>query len=334
MRSRSFCDARTSLRAQVLRWRLDACAQLAHRTGGATSARRLKSSRYMARRRRILFPGAVYHVMARGNRRTRIFEDDTDCERFFTLMSEAVERYEVRIYAACLMVNHFHVVGETPRGNLADAMRFINGVYAQWSNRRHRRTGHLFEARYRSIVVQREAYLKRVARYVVLNPVRAGLVATPGAWPWTTYRGTAGLEVPQDWLSLEWLDWAFRAHSRGEAILRYQEYVNLPAKNLKHADGLAIGGTAFREQVAAFAHASACDRSLPSVNLVRSRPPLDTLFAARSVGLSVDRRSIYEAHVHHGYRQGDIARQLGLSPSTISRIISARRQPTRVRMPG
>ena len=102
-----------------------------------------------------------------------------------------------RVYAACLMVNHYHIVGETPLGNVAHGMRFLNGVYAQASNRRHRRTGHLFEARYRSLVVQRESYLKRAVRYVVLNPVRARLVTAAAAWPWTTYRATAGLETPR-----------------------------------------------------------------------------------------------------------------------------------------
>ena len=118
---------------------------------------------------------------------------------------------------ACLMGNHYHVVGDTPRGNLSDVMRFLNGCYARASNRRHGRTGHLFEGRFRSLVIQRESYLKRVVRYVVLNPVRAHLVTDAAAWPWSTYCATAGLQAPPDWLSVDWLDWAFAAGTRAEA---------------------------------------------------------------------------------------------------------------------
>lgn len=276
----------------------------------------------MARRRRILFPGAVYHLMARGNRRARIFEDDADCTRFFALLGDTVARYDVRVYAACLMVNHFHVVGETPRGNLADAMRFLNGVYAQWSNRRHKRAGHLFEARYRSVIVQRELYLKRVSRYVVLNPVRAGLVESPGDWRWTTYRGTAGLETPQPWLSLEWLGWAFRAASRLEGMRRYAEFVNTPARDIRRdEDRVAIGNTSFRAEMNDLARALPLDRELPGPSQAFRRLPLDTILATRTSTRADLRRLMHAAHVLHGYSQGDIARRLDLNRSTVSRAI-------------
>ena len=213
--------------------------------------------------------------MARGNRKAPIFEDAEDCRQFLDLLSRMAARYRFRVYAACLMVNHYHIVGETPLGNVAHGMRFLNGS-AQASNRRHRRTGHVFEARYRSLVVQRESYLKRAVRYVVLNPVRARLVTAAAAWPWTTYRATAGLETPPEWLSLDWLEWAFRADSRLEATRRYQQYVEqpAPARAAINTRAFALGGRAFRERMANWrGHRRAtgvCRGSMPPCR----RPPL------------------------------------------------------------
>src|SRR5262245_51693176 len=144
----------------------------------------------MSRRPRLQFPGAIYHVMSRGNRKLRIFDDDDERRVFMTTVDRAVWQYGVRVFAWCLMPNHYHLVLETPRGNLSDAMRHINGVYTQATNRLHQRTGHVFEGRFKSFVVQRESYLRRVARYVVLNPVRAHLVSDVADWTWSSYRAT------------------------------------------------------------------------------------------------------------------------------------------------
>ena len=148
----------------------------------------------MSRRSRLQFAGAVYHVMARGNRKSTIFHDDEDRRQFVQLVGRAARSYDLRIMATCLMGNHYHFIVETPARNLSDAMHFINGVFAQRSNRRHGQTGHVFEGRFRSLIIQQESYLMRAARYVVRNPVRAGLVTDAGAWPWSSYGATAGLE--------------------------------------------------------------------------------------------------------------------------------------------
>ena len=127
----------------------------------------------MARPVRIEFAGALYHITSRGDRREAIYEDDTDRFRFLEVLGEVVERFNWRCHAYCLMTNHYHLVVETVDGNLSKGMRQLNGVYTQWSNRRHRRTGHLLQGRYKAILVDSEAYLLELARYVVLNPVRA-----------------------------------------------------------------------------------------------------------------------------------------------------------------
>jgi putative transposase len=142
----------------------------------------------MARRPRLQFPGALYHVMSRGNRKSCIFDTDVDRDRFMRLLADTALAYDARVYAACAMGTHYHLLLDTPRGNLSAMMRQLNAVFSQDSNRLYRRTGHTFEARFHSIVVQRERYLRRVARYVVLNPVKAGLCGDPASCQWTTYR--------------------------------------------------------------------------------------------------------------------------------------------------
>src|SRR5215210_8075808 len=190
----------------------------------------------MSRRPRLQYPGAVYHVMSRGNRKSVIFEDDVDRRRFLTIAELTASRYDLRIYGFCLMGNHYHLLLDTPRGNLSDAMRNLNGCYTQASNRRHTRTGHVFEGRFRSIVVERESYLRRVCRYIVRNPVRSGLAGDPAGWLWSSYRATAGLEPRPALLYLDWIDWAFGAHSRTEAQRQYRLYVNDPVTTKERLD--------------------------------------------------------------------------------------------------
>ena len=156
----------------------------------------------MARPLRIEFPGALYHLTARGNARQAIFLDDGDRRGFLDLLGRTCKRLEWRCWAWCLMTNHYHLVVETPQANLGRGMRQLNGVYSQAFNRIHGRVGHLFQGRYKAILVEREAHLLEVCRYVVRNPVRAGLVAEPGAWPWSSYRATAGGAAAPDWLEI------------------------------------------------------------------------------------------------------------------------------------
>lgn len=277
----------------------------------------------MSRRRRVQYPGAVYHVMARGNRKASIFDDDIDRARFLYLLGQVADRYEFLVYGVCLMDNHYHVIGATPRGQLSDAMRFVNGVYAQASNRRHGRTGHLFEARFRSLIVQQESYLKRVARYVALNPVRAHLVTRPDAWPWSTYRATAGLEPSPHWLSLEWIEWAFDTADRMEAQKRYQAYVNDPTlrKLSVPASATAIGPPGFVDKIARAAAPRKSNRRIPLADRVAPRPALDTIFSSRDQDRVLRAPSAYWAFARYGYRQSDIARHLGVDPSTVSKWI-------------
>ncbi|MDH5536850.1 MAG: transposase, partial [Betaproteobacteria bacterium] len=154
----------------------------------------------MARPLRLEFAGAMYHVTARGNERQRIYLDDEDRRIYRDLLGKEVEQQGWVCYAYCLMDNHYHLLIETPEPNLVTGMRRLNGVYTQAFNRRHRRVGHLFQGRYKAIVVDKDAYLRELCRYIVLNPVRAKAVKTAQRWPWSSYRATSGEEPPPSWL--------------------------------------------------------------------------------------------------------------------------------------
>ena len=131
----------------------------------------------MSRPLRIEFAGAVYHVTSRGNGRKPIFRDDVDRRSFLEVLHKVNQRHHWICHAYCLMTNHYHLVIETPEGNLSRGMRQLNGVYTMYFNRRHRTVGHVFQGRFKAILVERESYLLEVCRYVVLNPVRAGSAA-------------------------------------------------------------------------------------------------------------------------------------------------------------
>lgn len=159
----------------------------------------------MTRPLRLEFPGALYHVTARGNVRAPIFTDTVDRNAWLDMVARVCDRHNTLLYAYCQMGNHYHLMVETPDGNLHRAMRQLNSNYAQYFNRRHRRVGHLYQGRYKAILVQKESYLLELARYIVLNPVRARLVDAAGDWCWSSYLATAGLSAPPPWLVIDWL---------------------------------------------------------------------------------------------------------------------------------
>jgi putative transposase len=154
----------------------------------------------MARPLRIEFADAIHHVTSRGNERRSIFRDDTDRRMFLQLLGQAVKRFGWSVTAWVLMTNHFHLVLQTPEPNLSRGMHWLNGRYSSWFNRRHKRCGHLLQGRFKSILVQGENYLREVIRYTVLNPVRAGMVALPEQYRWSSFRSSAGIDPVNDWL--------------------------------------------------------------------------------------------------------------------------------------
>jgi REP element-mobilizing transposase RayT len=179
----------------------------------------------MARPLRLEFPGAIWHVTARGNARGAIFVNDGDRTAFLGILEKVVDTFRWQVHAWVLMGNHYHLVVETPDPNLARGMRQLNGIYTQRFNARHERVGHLLQGRYKALLVERQTHLLELARYVVLNPVRGGLVEHAADWPWSSYRATAGLTQPPAWLEVSWLLTHFDGQGSRRAQKRYAAFV-------------------------------------------------------------------------------------------------------------
>ncbi len=141
----------------------------------------------MTRKRRVWYPGAIYHVMSRGNRKKNIFEDVEDYVRFLDMVQDAQEMYGFTVHAICLMTNHFHIEIETSEVALSRIMQRIKSLYAEDFNYRHHYSGHLFEGRYNACLILNDRYFLEVSRYIHLNPVKAGMVREPAAYEYSSY---------------------------------------------------------------------------------------------------------------------------------------------------
>jgi len=157
----------------------------------------------MDRPLRIEFPGAVYHVATRGD--APVFEDDEDRSLLLELLDQAVQRFDAQVLAYGLGLSHYELLIFTRQANLSRLMRHLNGVYTQAFNRRHGRTGHVFQGRFKAVLVDREHLLLDACRYVELVGVRAGMVADPAEWPWSSFRAHCALAAPPPWLEVEGL---------------------------------------------------------------------------------------------------------------------------------
>jgi putative transposase len=280
----------------------------------------------MARPLRIEFPGGLYHVTARGNGRQSIFDDDTDRARFLRVLTSVVSRYDVLCHAYCLMGNHYHLLLETPEGNLSRAMRQLNGVYSQAFNRRHQRPGHVLEGRFHAQVVDKDAYLRTVCRYIVLNPVQAGLVAHPGQWLWSSYRAAAGEAPVPAFLTVDWVLSLGDTSVRAMAERRYREFVERGLAEITSPPERAPLGSVLRDptvlaHVGERVRSSATLGEIPRIQRFALRPPLATLFAGVASRRDRDARCV-RAVRDHGYTMRAVAQFLGLHYMTVSRALA------------
>jgi len=280
----------------------------------------------MARPLRIQYPGAVYHVMNRGGSRQKIFLEKEDYEAFFKSICEIHERWGVELFAYCLMGNHYHICLRTPEGNLSRVMRHLDGLYTQAFNRRHHRAGHLFQGRFKGVLVQKESHYLEVCRYVVLNPVRAKAAKHPREWGWSSYRATGGLAAVPRCLTVEEVLSHF-GQRRGPAQEKYREYVregiggatiweDLEAQSLLGLEGFADalrGHVTGKERV----------REIPKGQRLIGRASLKKLFDETGKRKGVRDRLIAKAVNEHGYSQMEVARHLKLHYSTISRLVKS-----------
>jgi len=271
----------------------------------------------MARPLRIEYEGAVYHVTSRGNARADIYLSDDDREMFLDVLGHVVERFGWVCHAWCLMTNHYHLMIETPQPNLSRSMRQLNGVYTQKFNRKHGRVGHILQGRFKSIVVDRDAYLLELSRYIVRNPVAAGMVEDVGDWPWSSYLATAGEMPVPDFLEVGWLLSQFGGTTekarKTYAGFIHEEVAASPWALLNGPD--ILGDDEFRGRLQR--KTGKVTGEVPKRKKLLRHLPLSEI-----VQKSRERSDwMREAYREHGYTMQAIADFAGLHHSTVSRLI-------------
>lgn len=284
----------------------------------------------MARPLRLEFAGALYHVTSRGDGREDIYLSDEDRELWLAVFAQVCERFNWVCHAYCLMSNHYHLLLETPEGNLSAGMRQLNGVYTQRFNRTHARVGHVFQGRFKAIIVERDAYLLELARYIVLNPVRARMVKRVDAWPWSSYRATMGKAPSPVWLETRSLLAAFSARL-GVARARYADFVRagvgLPSVWVDLRGQMYLGSEAFLAQMQAMNEAGemAAGRS-GEVPRAHRRPLAAALsnYVVAAHDKAARNEAIRAAWITGDFTLQAIADAFSVHYATVSRVVSRR----------
>jgi REP element-mobilizing transposase RayT len=281
----------------------------------------------MARPLRLEFAGALYHVTSRGDRREDIYDNNNDKTQFLSLLSCVCQTYNWVCHAYCLMTNHYHLLIETPDGNLSKGMRQLNGVYTQRFNRSHGRVGHVFQGRYKAVFVEKESYLLELSRYIVLNPVRARMVHSAGEWPWSSYQATAGLSPALPFLATDWLLACF-GHQKKRAIEGYKKFVAEGAGQPSPWESLRnqvyLGGEQFVEGMQSLIDG---EKELSEIPVSQRRPLAKPLATYQKHAM--DRNSaIVAAYESGGYTLKGLGEYFGLHYSTVSGILKNHKSKT------
>ena len=285
----------------------------------------------MARPLRIEFAGAVYHVMSRGNARQDVVLDDADRQKRVDWLRRTVEIYGWRIHSFVLMRNHDHLFVQTPEPNLSAGMQYLNGSYTSYFNRRHRRCGHLFQGRFKGHLIEEQGYFLEVSRYIHLNPIRAKVVARPEQYPWSSYRGYQRVSRTVAWVTYDRVLGQFGA-SASVARRAYTRFVRAgveeppPSPFAEALEGMLLGSDAFVARVRRLLNDRPTDRSVPQLQHIRGRPPLEEIvrvvgehFGQDTTCWSPGRRSddasravaAYLARRRFGHPAGEVAKALG-----------------------
>jgi putative transposase len=260
--------------------------------------------------------------MNRGNRKSPIFEDNRDRRWFVRIRAEEKERYGVEILAGCEMGNHFHAAVTTPHGNLSDFMERWEGRFATYSNWRHNRVGHLFQDRFRAVLIEDDIHLLIALCYIFFNPVSAGLVPRLEHYKWSTYAATVGLAPVPRYLSIDWLLALFPNDSLENAQRRFHDLMS-EAKPvvayLRQSDAAAIDPEALKRVIRSYVGEQLQIGMLPRMYRSVLRSSLTDLFPD-GMDLPTRANAVYDAHVTHGYTLAEIARELRVSPARVSQI--------------
>ncbi|MCC7575499.1 MAG: transposase [Methanomethylovorans sp.] len=282
----------------------------------------------MSRPLRIEFPGAFYHVTSRGNEQKDIFKSEADREKFLTYLGSAAERYGAVFHAWCLMTNHYHLMIETPEGNLSRIMKHINNSYTNYYNIKRKRAGHLLQGRYKAILIEADAYAAELSRYIHLNPVKAKMVPSPEEYMWSSYRFYAEENGPS-WLSTGFVLGYFGTE-QGEQRRNYRTYV-MEAVGRKCPDPLAgsiastiLGSEDFvRDIREKYLEGKGSDRDVPALRELTLRPDIAKIREGAEKAFPENGRlarssGIYLCHRFSGARLKEIGDLYGISLSGVT----------------
>ena len=271
----------------------------------------------MARPLRIAYAGAFYHVTSRGNEQKDVFKSRRDREKFLEYLASATERYGAAIHAYCLMSNHYHLLLETPEGNLSQIMRHINGAYTTYFNIKRKRAGHLFQGRFKAILVEADEYATELSRYIHLNPVRAGMAENPGEYPWSSFQRYIEQGKVPDWLKTDFILGYF-GKNKLDAMKKYSVFVEelIDTKYdspLHGAVGTAVlGSPGFVESVMeTHVGKRELSRDLPALRQLTIRPTLEAIIAAVDEVFQSDKKLARQAGMYLCHRySGELIREI------------------------
>jgi putative transposase len=275
----------------------------------------------MSRPLRLELAGGLYHVTSRGDGREDIYLSDADRQAWLEVFAQVCKRFNWVCHAWCQMTNHYHILIETPEANLAQGMRQLNGVYTQRLNRAHGRVGHVFQGRYKAILVERDSYLLELARYVVLNPLRAGMVKRLETWPWSSYLATCGQAPAPEWLRADWILAQF-GRQRASAIRKYVEFVHegarLPSVWAQLQGQIYLGSEAFVKKMQAHIEKRPSPDEIPRAQrrmLTQSLADFEQRYD-RSEAMA-------RAYMSGQHTMAAIAEHFGVHYSTVSRTVAS-----------
>jgi len=281
----------------------------------------------MGRPLRIAFDGAHYHVTSRGNEGKDVFKSQKDREQFLLYLESAVFRYGAVIHAYCLMSNHYHLLLETPLGNLSQIMKHINGAYTNYFNIKRKRCGHLFQGRYKAILIDADEYAKELSRYIHLNPVRARMVPRPEEYRWSSYLDYIGERNRPEWLKTAFLLDCF---GKGmNACENYRRFVEdlIEGEYESPLNGATaetiLGSEGFVSEITArHIDGKMHDRDLPAIRKLSPRPTVDAIIeAARNLDGDTrlsEKAGIYFCHKYSGAKLKEIGKHFGIGESGVS----------------
>lgn len=286
----------------------------------------------MARPLRIEYPGAFYHVTSRGNERKPVFQSSRDREKYLSYLEAAHERYGAVVHAYCLMGNHYHLLLETPRGNLSKILQYVNGAYTTYFNIRRSRSGHLFQGRFKGILVDKDEYCKELSRYIHLNPVRAGIVKAPSEYPWSSYRYFMGERSGPKWLTTEFVLAEFGGAGR-KGFRRYREYVEegvtqeIENPLEKVVASTFLGREGFIESIKLkYLEEKEIDgREIPALKKILKGPSIEAIEKAvtRTVGQGYPlfkKICVYLSYQYSGLNLREIGEYFGMQRSAVSQL--------------